>query len=223
MSSLNRTVLAVFLAGSLATSGCAVIAYVTAKIHGKEKIDAKFTLPSDTRTLVLVDSSGGREMVKRLLTKALNRELTARGLVDETVPYDEIVALRLSEPEYLRMRASEIGAKLNARTVIHVKIATFVLKDDPRDVMWHGQVKVRVKVIAVPVKRLWPLDKPLGFTVGPLGQDRDVDSSSTYASKLTGVLCLQMADAVAKLFYKHEAEGAEAWGGRPTGEPTVLQ
>ena len=223
MSSLSRVVLAVCLVVSLASSGCAVIAYVTAKIHGKEKIDAEFTLPGDTRTLVLVDTHGGREMVKRLLTQAINKELAARGLVDETVPYDKIVALRMAEPEYLRLTASEIGAKLEAKTVIHVHVTRFSLKDDMRDVMWHGQVEGRVNVIGVPVKRLWPLDKPLGFTVGPLGQDRDVDSSSTYASKLTGVLCLQMADAVAKLFYKHEAEGAEAWGGRPTGEPTVLQ
>lgn len=223
MSSLNRMALVACLVVSLAMSGCAVIAYVTAKIRGPKKIPAECTLPDDTRTLVLVDAQSSREKVKRFLTNALNKELTSRGLVDEIVPYEDIVALRLATPGYNRLKASEIGEKLKAKTVIHVHITKFALKDNRQDVMWHGQVEARVKVIAVPVKRLWPRDRPAGVLVGPVGQDETIDLSSTYASKLTAVLCIQMADTVAKLFYEHEAEGAEAWGGRPTDRPVVPQ
>jgi len=220
---LNRTALAVCLAAALAGGGCAVIAYLTASIHGPEKIPAKFSLPDEGRTLVLVDAHGSREMVKRLLSRALNKELTSRGLVGKAVPYDDVVALRMATPGYNRLKASEIGQKLNAKTVIHVHVTRFALKDEPQDVMWHGQIEARVKVVAVPLKRLWPRDRPAGSRVGPVGQDETVDLSPTYASKLTSVLCLQMADAVAKLFYEHEAEGVEKWGARPTGGPVEPQ
>ena len=223
MNSPNRSALAVCLTASLALSGCPPIAYLVAKIHGPEKVDAKFTLPKSKRTLVLVDSYGGREMLKRLITAAIIKELTDRGLVDETVPYDDIVAFRLATPEYNRLKASRIGEALKAQTVIHVHVTRFALKDNWQDVMWHGRIEARVKVVAVPTKRLWPLDRPAGFPVGPIVKGETVNSSPTYASKLTAALAVQMADAVTKLFYKHERTGYEAWGTRPTGKPTVPQ
>ena len=223
MTNHNRLALATCLIALLALSGCPPIAYLVAKIHGPEKVDAEIILPTKKRTLVLVDSPGSREKLKRLLTMAINKELISRDLVDKVVPYDEIVALRLANPRYNRMGASEVGKKLKAETVIHVHVTTFALKDNPQDVMWHGRIEVRVKVVAIPLKRLWPLDRPAGFPVGPLLTDETIDLSQTYATKLTAILAIKMADSVGKLFYKHERTGIEKWGKRPTGKPTRPQ
>ena len=216
MSSPARAALALAacLLALTAVSGCAVVRFIALQIRGPAKNPARFELPADKRTLVLVDAIGGREMVKRMVTEALNKALVDRDLVDQTVPYDEIVALRLGTPEYNRLRVSEVGSRLKAQTVIHVHISAFALKDNPQDVMWHGKAEARVKVIGVPDERLWPRDRPAGFPLGPIVRDETVDLSRTYASTLTKVLCVQLADAVAKLFHEHEAEGAEAWSGR---------
>lgn len=223
MSSLTRAARALCLLAPAALSGCAVISYIAAQLSGPAKVPQKFALPQDKRTLVLVDSRGGSEMVKRLVTKVLNKELIGRDLVDKVVPYNEIVALRMATPEFNRLRVSQIGEKLKAQTVIHVHITRFALKDNPQDVMWHGQVEARVKVVGVPDERLWPRDRPTGFLVGPITRDETVDLSRIYASVLTKVLGVQLADAVAKLFYEHEAKGIEAWGGTPTGGSAAPQ
>ena len=227
MSNTHRFAVALCLAVAMTQSGCAVVAYLTAQIHGPEKIPAKYTLDETQRTLILVDAPRSPEVVKRTLTQAINKELTARGLLGEVVPYGDVVALRTRTPEYNRLAVTEVGEKLGAQNVICVHISTFKLKDNPADVLWHGQMETRVKVVAV-VKdntsaRLWPTDSPAGYSVGPVQRDESTNASSVYATALTKSLCTEMADEVAKLFYRHDRTGIHAYGDRPTDADAIQQ
>ena len=215
------------LALALSQSGCAVVAYLTAQIHGPEKIPAKYTLDASLKTLVLVDAPRSPEVVKRLLTQALNKELVARELLKDVVPYADVVALRTRTPEYNRLAVTEVGEKLGASNVICVHINTFQLKDNPLDVLWHGQMETRVKVVAVTdgntTARLWPTDSPAGHAVGPVQRDETTNASGAYATALTKSLCAEMADEIAKLFYRHDRTGIHAYGDRPTDADAIQQ
>lgn len=227
MTSPNRLAAALGLAAALSLNGCAVIAYLTAQIHGPEKIEAKFDLPKDKTTLVLVDSYGSHEMAKRLLTEAVSKQLCDRGLVKKTIPYNDIIALRMITPEFNRLAVTEIGRKLGAETVICVHISKLALKDNPADVLWHGQMEARVKVVAVTddndSARLWPDDRPAGYPIGPIERRESTDNSLTYASQLTKSLSLEAADELTRLFYKHDRTGIHAYGDRPTDTEALTQ
>ncbi len=224
-SNATRLAAALCIALALTQSGCAVVAYLTAQIHGPEKIPAQYTLDKSPKTLVLVDAPRSPEVVKRTLTQALNKELTARKLLGNLVPYADVVALRTRTPEYNRLAVTEVGEKLGAKTVICVHISTFKLKDNPMDVMWHGQMETRVKVVAVTTDntsaRLWPTDSPAGHAVGPVERDETTNASDVYATALTKSLCTEMADKVAKLFYRHNRTGIHAYGDRPTDAEAI--
>jgi len=212
---------------ALSLNGCAAVAYLTAQIHGPEKIEAKFDLPKDKTTLVLVDSYGSHEMAKRLLTEAVSKQLRDRNLVRKTVSYNDVIALRMITPEFNRLAVTEIGKKLGAETVICVHISKFALKDNPADVLWHGQMEARVKVVAVTEDntsaRLWPDDRPAGYPIGPVQRDECTDNSPTYASRLTRSLSLEVADELTRLFYKHDRTGIHAYGERPTDAEAITQ
>jgi len=226
MTNYKTLALALCLAAATSLNGCAPVAYLTALIHGPEKIDAKFELPKDKTTLVLVDSYDSHEMMKRVLTQAVSKQLRDRGLVTTTIPYNAITALRMITPEsFNRMAVTEIGRKLGAEIVICVHINKFALKDNDADVMWHGQIEARVKVVAVTddntSARLWPDDRPAGHPVGPVERPEATDSSPSYASIMTKSLALELADELTRLFYKHERTGINAYGDRPTDAEAI--
>lgn len=225
----SRHILAALLILGFSTCGCSmcgcmpVISWITANFARPKEVEAVYELPKDKRVLVLVeakDPTGGYETVKRDLTTFINRQLLEHDLVGNVVPYDALMALRFSTGEYHRredMPITAIGEKLEADLVVYVLISEFALKDNPVDVLWHGQFSAYVKVVKVAPgirlrdARLWPTrrHRRLGYPVDPVDRGEIANSSADYGARLTTALSADMADHIAKLFYDHRLSGIE--------------
>ncbi len=213
----------VVAAAMFSTGGCALIGPLVGQFQTPKKVDALFDLPANKRILVLAEhrtSGAGYETVSATLTAALNRQLLAHKLAAAVVPYRDLMALRLSTFQYHRLATTEIAKLLKADLVIYVHVDKCQLKSYPGAVLWQGRMEASVKVIQASGKgeaKLWP-DRPTGHPVAPVVRDPVVDSSPTYGSRMTKALAIEMADRVAKLFYKHELTGADAYLGSPTSD-----
>lgn len=227
MRIVKRSILLGLLAVTVVTSqsGCLmpIISYITAQFAPPKKVEAKYELPSGKTVLVLVENrteAVSYESIMRKLTGSLNAELVKNDLVDKTIPYDDIIHFRLSTPGYHRMAIKEVCTKLDADMVIYVHIDKFLLRDDTSDV-WHGQFATTV-FVKDRESRLWPRDLPGGHVVEPIDRDLYTGSSPNYSERLASHLAAQMADRVAKLFYKHALTGVDAWAGRVTSDDEML-
>jgi hypothetical protein len=176
-----------------------------------EKIEAKHYLPPDSKLLVLVHDLPLREdvdtaVVRRNLTNYICAQLDRHDVVANTVPYDDLLDLMIADPQFNEYTPGQVADKLEADTVLYIRITQFALKESKINPLWQGQLETKVKVIDLNDDTLWPDDRPTGYPVKPSQIRTTNEASPAYATKLTNLLCAAMADDVAKLFYDHEVD-----------------
>jgi len=216
----------VLLMLAAAVGGCGpVISWVVGQFQRPKKVAALYRLEPKQHLLVFVESPGVEgEMLCRDLTDLLNRQLRAKGLVRRTIPYAELMAMRLSRRDFGSLGIVAVGRALRADQVLYVHVDRFSLKDNPADVLWRGRLEVTVRVVRTAGEgqaggvRLWPKDRPKGYPVGPVVRDPTVETSAGYRGRLRRALATDAADQIAKLFYTHRLSGVDAWQGKPTGQ-----
>ena len=194
--------------------GCAVVSYTATLLQPPKKVEAKFQLPKNSRTLVFVDDVGydvAYQGIKRELTEHLIRELRRKELVEEIVPYEALTSLRLATPEFNRLAIGEVGRRLGAETVVYVMIKRFSLKDTDADVMWNGRLEAAVAVKKVGQGWMWPTDRVGGYPLDPVVRDPVANTTAGYGWRLSIVLAATMADRIAKLFYTYSLKWPPGW------------
>jgi len=204
-----------------AAPGCQIIGLFQAP----KSVEAVYELPEDRRILVLVEDrehAGDFEVLKRLVTQQLNAQLLAHDLAEEVVPYDELMRLRWTTPDWTSVGVSNLGMKLGADLVLYVDIEEFHLREHSNDVLWTGRFKTAVHVTrsgdaSSGECRLWPpLSRGKGYPVR-IERDPITSFSPTFGQRLQESLAAEMADKIAKLFYEHELTGVDAWSGKASG------
>lgn len=198
------------VAAVAACGGCQIIPWLAAAFAGPEKREALCELdaPPGTVLLVLVDDLRLRETVdcaaiKRDLTIHLNEELIKNHVVDAVAGYDDVIELKITEPNFDRLSPGQIGERLNADLVLYVRIEGYSLKDNQGSPLWRGYLETSVTVCDVNGRRLWPATEQ-DHAVKPVEIRLEEEMSPSYAPKLTERLGAEMADRIAKLFYDHE-------------------
>ncbi|MCP4376243.1 MAG: hypothetical protein GY794_08735 [bacterium] len=192
-------------------SGCTGIAWLASVFVPPKTTPAVYELSPDKKVLVLVDDLGKPvryEQIKRLLTEKVNRLLLDNKAVKKVVSYQDVFRLMARRNDYHSMGIANIARELGAEQTLYIRLDEFSLKDDPNISLWHGKLGVSVKVVDNEGNVKWPVNLPAGHKPDIADSATVDDPSPTYGATLAAELADEMAEKVAKLFYKHtEARG----------------
>lgn len=195
----------------LVVGGCTVAGAVLYKTVGPLPVDAQYVLEQKP-TLVLVErysggaGGGGVEAAQESegLARAIQQALEAKQLAPQVDPMS-VSDLRLRDPMAFRvMPVSRIGREVGAEQVLYVNLLQSTLRSTEGSELSRGQMAVRVKVVDAETGRvLWPGDQADGYPVSiqtPLSSAREGIPPQVARANMTR----QMADRIAKLFYRHQ-------------------
>ncbi|MFW6146478.1 MAG: hypothetical protein ACOC7R_04000 [Planctomycetota bacterium] len=196
-----------------AAGGCQLFSWTVASFAPRPKVPARYTFDPGERVMVFPDNPHcrlERPTVRGLLAEKVNRRLTTRRLVAETVPYpwlrmhQERMDLQHQRADGRPTPLSAMAKKASADAVLYIDIRSLRLRRTPGAPLWHGRMTARISVIGMDGQRRWPTDRvdgyPLAVELPPVSDD-----SSTYAMTLTEELAEAMADQVVRLFHEHRA------------------
>lgn len=170
------------------------------------KVDALYKPPPGKRVLVFVDDVLNPlqyQPIKAELTERLNDKLVQKKIAAATVPYEDMMQWAGTAGDFSHASVAEAGQALGADWVLYVHIDKFSVRDDETNPLWHGQMATTVRLVDVRAGRLWPLDRPDGYTVPRVETPVVDDSSASYGGEVASQLAREMADRVTDLFCDH--------------------
>ncbi len=207
----GRVLLAIRLAAPLllvALSGCVQFASAWANITGGDVVEPEFTLTKGP-LLVLIEDPNNVVTEPRAVREvfATVSDIFLEFKVNrQIIPWEERERLERNEKGYHKLSIRQIGEKLGAEQILHIKIERFSLHGEEGAPLLKGEFVSRVKVIATKQDhdvRLWPRDpsgRRLSVTTPPTSSEGDKT-----ASDVARELAIRMGQAVAELFYEHRS------------------
>jgi len=207
MRPLRKTLIILLLVAPGMLGGCTLANWFVAVFSPPQKVHARYEPAKDKTYLVFVDDllcPVTYEPIKRELTESLSKQLTEHDIASSTVPYEDLLDLMATNPNFNSMHVPTVGRKLGADMVLYVQIDEFALKDDQASPLWKGLLRVTVKVVDSDAGRLWPPDRPGGYPVPAIETPQTEHPSPAYGAELASILADKAADRIAKLFYEHE-------------------
>jgi hypothetical protein len=180
-----------------------------ANLSGGQSIEAKHELDKDKRLLVVVtDEAGGvqHELIKQRLAERLSVLLKDHDAAGAVVNPEQYRYLRAREVDFHDLSLDEIARRLDAAQVLHVRLTSIVEPDNPEGSKPEIGASVLVRD-AQAGREVWPTDKIDGYPVGPVSLDQRDASSIQHLQQRRDKLIDQLAKTIARLFYKHKAEG----------------
>jgi hypothetical protein len=126
-----------------------------------KKIKAQFKL-TEGPLAVFVDDPSGLVSVPEataLLITELDRNFRSRKVNSKVVRPERLAREVYSRPESQNWSIRQVGEKLGAEQVLHIRVRRFRLHDEPGDPLYKGQWQVTIKVISAERQadvRLWP-------------------------------------------------------------------
>ncbi len=197
-------------AGTLtAAVACNIITPAAYIIEGPASDDAQYTLP-DRKVVIFVDdrkSVLSRTQLRTTIGDKVAADLLAKKLVPEAVASRDAVAVaRREESAGKQLSTAEIGEKVGAEVVIHVRMVSFELSEPGGNPRPNAVALVKV-IDATNRARLFPADPEapgaeVRSTMNEVGMD--LYNSTTGRRSIEDLLAANLGDRIGKLFYKHE-------------------
>ena len=178
---------------------------------GTPRVAARFDLASGP-LLILVDDDLGLltwAPARDLLTDEIGKRLREARANAQAVPSQTVNAMRRADPQFQERSISELGKKSAARQVLWLQIREFVATKDIDTVSDAARCRVRVKVFDPHAEnradmRLWPADRAGEIVVAAKSAAELVRLETD--EDIARTVIVEMADKIAKLFYKHREE-----------------
>ena len=126
-----------------------------------KKIKAQFRLTKGPLAVFVDDPSGLVSVPEatNLLISELATNFRTRKVNTKVVSPERLAREVYSRPESQNWSIRQVGEKLGAEQVLHIRVRRFRLHDEPGDPLYKGQWQVTIKVISTerqPDVRLWP-------------------------------------------------------------------
>jgi len=199
----------VLLAGCGPKAGAAL--YWMGVGQGK-KVKAQFTL-TKAPLAVFVDDPSGLVSVPEatnLLITELARDFRTRNINANVISPEKLARVVYSRPESQNWSTRQVGEKLGAEQVLHIRVRRFRLRDEPGDPLYKGQWQVTIKVISTerrPDVRLWPKSIE-GHDVTVVTPAEHSDDEA-YGVDLARRLARMLAQQITFLFCDHTVQEQE--------------
>ncbi|MCH7701405.1 MAG: hypothetical protein IID37_06930 [Planctomycetes bacterium] len=176
------------------------------------KIEPEHIL-EDRVLLILVDDPDERvhwPQTMTYLAESMRRELLDHEVVSHVLAADTVYRLRAAHADFNTRGCREIGRMAGADRVLWLEVRDFYARQEISDIDVAARLAVTVKLIDAGEEedrtkvRVWPVH-PNGrrvsadLTAGEVTRAKGVD-------RIAHLLADQVADKVAKLFYKHTAD-----------------
>jgi len=207
---MNRTrqiiLIALLAAAGTAVGGCTIFGWWVNVMIPPKPVPAAYELTPGGKVLVLVDDLGKPvryEQIKRLLTEKINRLLLENEAAEKVVSYQDIFRLTAGRKDFNRLGIADVARELGANQAVYVYLDEFSLKDNPSISLWHGKLRVSVRVVDIEGNTRWPADHPSGHRPEAAETPQVDNASPTYGAKVAAELADEMSLKIARLFYKH--------------------
>ena len=150
------------------------------------------------------------------LAEKLNEQLLQHDVASMTIEPDRVEQLKAETSSFDQLHINDVGQRLGADIVLHVRVKRFQLRDSGSTTLWRGMLQVTVRMVeAGSPTRLWPQDRPDGCVMDLIRLGPQDNPSRHYASTVSKQLATRAADKIAKLFYDHKIPIEESY--RPSG------
>jgi hypothetical protein len=198
---------------SLLGSGCAALGVAAYKISGPPSVPAKYT-PPKTPLLILVEDYRNESSVHEqadLLSQHLVQEIDAHEIAP-VVPLDKLQDLRdARRTDFRDLSITAVGEAVGAKQVLYVQLQSSDVNPISGGEGFSGQTIARVKIVDVPSGRTaWPPDMTEGHLVGATAAIGSSNGRNPMAVRQG--MYTQLADQVAKLFYKWKPDDMKPEG-----------
>lgn len=194
----------------VALCGCGpTLGWWAANLSGGQSVEAKHELDKDKPLLVVVtDEAGGvqHELIKQRLTERLTVLLKKHEAAGAVVDPTQYRYLRARERDFHDMSLDEVAQRLNAGQVLHVRLTSIVEPENLEGSKPEIGASVLVRD-AQAGRDVWPMDMIDGYPVGPVSLRQREAASIQHVQQRREKLIDQLAQTIAKLFYKHKAKG----------------
>jgi hypothetical protein len=195
------------LAGLAMLGGCQVGFALLEKMFPKERVGPQFKLPPGKKVLVFpddIDNPITYSPLKRTIAEKTSQLLQQNHLAAEVVPYDRLLDLQVSNPDFNGLEVATVGRRLSADLVIYVVLDQFGLKTTPEDTLWSGVLSAKVRVVDVTKGKIWPTESA-GFSL-KVTEPEIHNTSEAYGEQLARQLGERLAEEIAGLFHEHYVE-----------------
>jgi len=191
--------------------GCNVLGPIAYIVHGPPKIDAVYTLDPDRATVIFVDDVGSRlpsRSVRGEVASSAQKYLLREECLKDLIDYRPALLAASSDRSGTILSIIEIGESVKADVIVYVMIEDFGISPDGQS--FSPFAYARVKVLDVKTqKRIWPADER-GHPVRMPPNPQTTTAPTTVGGRLESsrLLAAELGQAVAQLFYDHEANNA---------------
>jgi hypothetical protein len=191
----------------LSLSGCQIAGVAAYKLAGPPKNPAKYT-PAQTPMLVVVENyqqqtaaSSQADMLERDLFAVLNDHGVA-----PMIPPEKLQEFRDAKPmEFPTMPLTRIAQGVQATQVLYVQLGGSESHPLVGGQGFQGRASANVKVVdGTSGETLWPAEAPGGYPVA-VSTKIGIDASPSPMA-VQQKLYIQLADEIARLFYKWSPE-----------------
>jgi len=177
-----------------------------------KKVKAQFRLTKGP-LVVFVDDPSGLVSVPEatnLLISELATNFRTRKVNTKVVSPERLAREVYSRPESQNWSIRQVGEKLGAEQVLHIRVRRFRLHDEPGDPLYKGQWQVTIKVISTERQqdvRLWPQSIE-GYDVA-VGTTSEHSDDEAFGVAVARQMARKLAREITFLFCDHTVRERE--------------
>jgi hypothetical protein len=192
---------------ALSLPACNIATPVFFAVHGPGKVQARYTLDPELKTVVFVDDPASKTATRTLrsdIASAASEALLRKGVVKTMIDSRGVMTAATKDRYGQPMSISELGRTVDADIVIYAAVTEFTLSPD--NATYRPAAGLAVKVIdARSGQRLWPEDAGGSIVrLNPKFGVGDAPATRSEMARAQSALARQLGLALAQAFYKHE-------------------
>ena len=193
-------------------AGCKMVAAVGILLAPRQIQKAEFTLTQDRLALLVetVRATDDNPVFANALHKKLVEIFKEKKVNDQVVPYQEMLQLRQSDPNFSKWSLQKVGRRVDAQQLLYVRVETLDMHEEPGSPVLHPRVRLHVKVIGPRESRdkarLWPPAAERGGRLVQCARHQQEEAGAMLMDSESVALARDVAWLVAMPFYDVDLE-----------------
>ncbi len=202
----------IFLLLGTGLAGCRQVASIGILLSPRQIQKAELTLTQDRLALLVetVRATDDNPVFTNELHKKLVTIFKEKNINDQVVPYQEMLRLRQSDPNFSKWSLQKVGRRVDARQLLYVRVETLDMHEEQGSPVLHPRVLIHTKVIdpreSRDAARLWPPSSERGGRLVQCARHQQEAADSMLLDSESAKLAREVAWLVAMPFYDVDLE-----------------